>query len=156
VESQFLNPHFHDILAALSDEQAEFLVVGAYALAAHGLVRSTGDLDIWVRPTPENAERVWRALVRFHAPLSSAKVDHFTDPEMVYRMGLPPNGIDILMSISGVDFDDAWSNRLAKDIEGVNVYVIAPRDQIRNKRATGRAKDLIDADWLEKHRPTGS
>jgi hypothetical protein len=121
-------------------------------LAAHGLPQTTGDFDIWVRPTPENAEKVWRALVKFRAPLSSAKVDDFTNAEMIFRMGLPPNGIDILMAVSGVAFEDAWSNRLAKEIEGVTLYVIAPRDQLQNKRATGRAKDMIDADWLAKHR----
>ena len=153
--SPSLNPNFRDILAALSGERAEFLVVGAYALAVHGLLRFTGDLDIWVRPTTENATKVWQALVRFHAPLSSVTVQDFTNPGIGFRMGLPPSRIDILTSISGVSFDEAWPNRLEADVEGIEVFVIGAADQVKNKRASGRPKDVIDADWLERHKLGG-
>jgi len=125
--------------------------VGAYGLAVHGLPRATGDLDIWVRPTPENARRVWQALLRFGAPLASMEVKDFHDPNIVFRMGLPPNQVDLLMSVSGVTFDEAWPNRLERDIEGIKVFVIGRADQVRNKRSTDRPKDKIDADWLEQH-----
>jgi hypothetical protein len=148
-----VNPHFRDILAALSAAGAEFLVVGAYALGVHGLVRATGDLDIWVRATPENARKVWQALVRFGAPLSSVTVQDFTAPDIVFRMGLPPSQIDILTSVSGVTFDAAWPNRVECQVEGVQVFVIGIQDQIENKRATDRPKDKIDADWLERNKP---
>jgi hypothetical protein len=147
-----VNPHFRDMLAVLSAEKAEFLIVGAYALGVHGLLRLTGDLDIWVRPTPENAARVWRALVRFPAPLESMKVEDFCNPDVIFRMGLPPNQIDILMSISGVSFDEAWTNRVQGEMEGVPVFVIGVQDQIQNKRASGRPKDIIDAEWLVRHK----
>jgi hypothetical protein len=144
-----VNRNFHDILFALSAEGVEFLIVGAYALAVHGLPRATGDLDIWVRPTPENARRVWQALLRFGAPLTSMELKDFHDADMVFRMGLPPSQVDILTSISGITFDEAWPNRAEHDVEGIKVPVIACADQIRNKRSTDRPKDKLDADWLE-------
>ena len=150
-----MNPHFREILAALSAEKVEFLIVGAYALGAQGLPRATGDLDVWVRPTPENAKRVWQGLLRFRAPLSSMNESDFVNENNVFRMGRPPNQIDILMSVSGLTFDEAWANRVACEIEGVNVFVLAAKDQIRNKRASGRPKDLVDADWLERHKIKG-
>lgn len=147
-----MNPHFRDILAALSAEGAECLVVGAYALAVHGLPRATGDIDIWVRPTPANAQRVWRALIRFGAPLSGMDVSDFHSPDIVFRMGLPPNQVDLLTSVSGVAFEEAWPGRVAFEVEGIHVFAIGRADQIRNKRAADRPKDRVDADWLEKHR----
>ena len=146
-----MNRNFRDILSALSAEGVEFLIVGAYALAVHGLPRATGDLDIWVRPTQENAQRVWQALLRFGAPLASMEVKDFHTPDIVFRMGLPPSQVDILMSISGVSFEEAWPNRVEKEVEGVGVSVIGRADQIRNKRNTDRPKDKLDADWLERH-----
>ena len=145
-----MNPHFRDILSALSAEEAEFLVVGAYALAAHGLPRATGDLDIWVRPSESNASRVWRALLRFGAPLSAYEVKDFHTPDTVFRMGLPPTQVDLLTTISGVDFDSAWPARVQSEVEGITIHVIGVEDQIRNKRAAGRPKDLLDAVWLER------
>ena len=147
-----MNPHFRDFLAALSAAGAEFLVVGAYALGAHGLVRATADLDIWVRATPENAQKVWRALLQFGAPLSSVNVADFSTPDIVFRMGLPPNQIDILTSISGVAFEQAWPHRVEHSVEGVKVFVIGVQNQIENKRATDRPKDKLDADWLERNK----
>ncbi len=146
-----MNPHFRDILFALSVEEAEFLVVGAFALATHGLPRATGDLDVWVRPTSENAERVWRALLRFGAPLSGYKLADFADCDIIFRMGLPPSQVDLLTSISGVEFEASWQRRVACNVEGVNVFVIGVDDQIQNKRAANRPKDILDADWLEQH-----
>jgi hypothetical protein len=148
-----VNRNFRDILAALSVEGAEFLVVGAYALAVHGLPRATGDLDIWVRPTDANARRVWQALLRFGAPLASMDAMDFQSPDIVFRMGLPPSQVDILTSISGLSFDEAWPNRVEYDLEGIRVFVISRGDQIRNKRRTDRPKDKLDADWLERNAP---
>lgn len=146
-----MNRNFRDILLALSAENVEFLVVGAYALAIHGLVRATGDLDIWINPTPENAKRVWLALLRFGAPLASMQDRDFESTDIVFRMGLPPNQVDLLTSISGLTFDEAWPNRLEQTIEGTLVHVLGRADQLRNKRSTGRPKDKLDADWLDHH-----
>lgn len=144
-----MNPHFRDMLAALCAEKAEFLIVGAYALAAHGVPRATGDIDIWVRPTAENSQRVWRALERFRAPLSQLDVNELTRPNIVFQMGLPPNRIDLLTSITAVEFDSAWQRRKVVRLAELDVPVLGRDDMVRNKRAAGRPKDLADAAWLE-------
>ena len=144
-----MDPDFSDMLSALCAETAEFMVVGAYAMAAHGLPRATGDIDIWVRPTPENARRVWRALERFGAPLSRLKIEDLLDPNTVYQIGVAPHRIDILTSISGVDFESAWSTRKEARLGGLDVHVLGRDQLIENKRASGRPKDLVDLEWLE-------
>ena len=102
-----LNPDFRDLLVALGRENVEYVLVGAYALAFHGAPRATGDIDVFVRPTPENAERTWRALQAFGAPLASSDVEpaDFATPGIVYQIGLPPRRVDLLTAISGVSFD---------------------------------------------------
>jgi hypothetical protein len=137
------------MLSALSAAKADYLVVGAYALAAHGFPRATGDIDLWVRPTKENATRVWQALAEFGAPLSRIVVDDFATPDIVYQIGLAPRRIDLLTSISGLDFDHAWGNHIAVELDGLIVPVIGRKDLIAKKRASGRPKDLADAESLE-------
>jgi hypothetical protein len=144
-----MNPNYRDMLAALSDESAEFLVVGAYAMAAHGYPRATGDMDIWIRPSSENAERVWRALKRFKAPMRNLTIDDLTVPEIVFQIGLAPCRIDVLTSIDGVDFEEAWQRRRRIEVDGQPLAVLSIEDLIRNKRASRRPKDQADAAWLE-------
>jgi hypothetical protein len=141
---------YSDMLSALNDAGVEYLIVGAYALAAHGNVRATGDIDIWVRPTPENAQRVWQALGAFRAPRRDLKPEDFCDPDVVYQIGIPPTRIDILTSIDGVTFDDAWPHRTETTLNGVKLNVLGPKELLFNKRAAGRPKDLADAAWLEE------
>src|SRR6185369_14866762 len=100
------------MLSALSGAGADFLVVGAHALAVHGHPRATGDLDIWVRATPENAQRVWGALASFGVPLADLVIADLSAPGIVFQMGLPPSRIDILTDITGVTFEDAWPRRV--------------------------------------------
>lgn len=145
-----MNRDFAEILGALCDQRAEFLLVGAYAMAAHGVVRATGDIDIWVRPTPENAERVWAALEAFGAPIFNLGKGDLCTPGIVFQMGLPPRRIDLLTSISGVEFGEAWTGRLEMTIEGRTIPVLGRTDLIQNKRCTGRPKDIGDAEQLEK------
>jgi hypothetical protein len=145
-----VNRDFVEILSELSAAGAEFLVVGAHALAAHGRPRATGDLDIWIRPTPENAARVWQALSRFGAPLKDLSVDDLSTPGVVFQIGLAPYRIDILTEISGVSFDEAWPHRIINEFAGQSYAVIGKLELIRNKRAAGRAQDLVDADALER------
>lgn len=145
-----MNRDFAEILFELSAAGADFLIVGAHALAAHGVPRATGDLDIWVRPTAENAERVLVALRRFGAPLSDLTVDDLTRPDTVFQIGLPPSRVDILSGISGVDFAAAWSRRRLVMLDGVQVNVLAREDFIVNKRASGRPKDLLDLALLDE------
>lgn len=144
-----LNPDFRDILSAFSDEQVEYMVVGAYALAAHGYVRATGDLDLWVRRSQENATRVWRALSKFGAPLSGLKLDDFESPGSIVQIGVEPRRIDILTSIDGVDFDEAQPHQNLVELEGLTLPVIGRADLIRNKKASGRPVDRADLAWLE-------
>jgi hypothetical protein len=141
---------FRDLLRELVAAGAEFLVIGAHALSVHGVPRATGDLDVWIRSTPENAERVMRALRSFGAPVEALGMDagDFTRPDVVAQLGVPPYRIDLLTSISGVQFDDAWAERVHGEIAGVHVPVLGRQSFVRNKRATGRTKDLADLESL--------
>lgn len=144
-----LNNNFRDMLNALNDSGAEYLVVGAYALATYGPARATGDMDIWVRPTPENADRVWAALEAFGAPRRNLTRQDLHTPDNVFQIGVAPNRIDILTSISGVEFDEAWKHRKKTRLNGISVLVIGREQLLQNKRAVGRPKDLADVAWLE-------
>jgi hypothetical protein len=140
---------FVEMLSALDAAGAEDLVVGAHALAADGLPRVTGDLEIWVRGTPENARRVLAALRDFGAPLFDLTVEDLCRPETVFQIGVVPIRIDRITSISGVGFEEAWEGRIVVRIEGVTVGVLGRDELIRNKRATGRPKDVFDAEALD-------
>ena len=150
-----LNPDFLDMLSALSAEEAEYLLVGAYALAAHGVPRATGDLDLWVRPTMDNARRVRSALARFGAPLADLSEADLVRPGTVFQVGVAPNRIDVLSSIDGVTFGDAWPARRIVRIEGLDVPVLARHHLIQNKKATGRPQDLADVARLEEDAAEG-
>jgi hypothetical protein len=137
------------MLNALNDAGAEYLVVGAHALGAYGQPRATGDFDIWIRTTPENVDRVWVALDTFGAPRRKLTKEDLCTPDNVYQIGVAPYRIDIVTSITGVEFDDAWVNRNQTTIDGIHVAVISRDDLLKNKRATGRPKDIADIAWLE-------
>jgi hypothetical protein len=145
-----VNPDFSDLLAALLAADARFLVVGAHALAVHGVPRATGDLDVWIAGEPENVDRVWTALGRFGAPMAALGFsrDDLAHPDQVIQIGLPPRRIDLLTSISGVEFPQAWPNRVVKEIASLPVPFIGREDLIRNKRMAARPKDLADLDAL--------
>jgi len=145
-----LNPDFHDILSEFCAARVEFLLVGAYALAAHGLPRATGDIDLWVRPSPENAERVMVAPACFGAPLTQIQASDFAVPGIVFQIGIAPRRVDILTAIDAVGFDEAWAARMEVEIEGLRINVIGRDHLLLNKRASGRPKDLADASWLEE------
>ncbi len=143
-----LNPDFRDMLHALNDADADFLVVGAYAVAAHGHPRATGDLDIWVRADGNNAPKVIAALSAFGAPMDQIKEEDFTSPSIVFQIGVPPGRIDILTEVSGVDFAAAWDSRMSITIDGITIPVLGRADLVANKRASGRPKDWADLDAL--------
>jgi hypothetical protein len=144
-----VNPDFRDLFAALNDADARFLLVGGYALAVHAAPRFTKDLDVWVEPSAANAERVMAALRAFGAPLETVTQDDLSRAGVVFQMGLPPNRIDILTSVDGVSFDQAWPERLTTTYGDQPVPVIGRAHLIANKRATGRPRDALDADLLE-------
>ncbi len=145
-----LNPDYRDILSAFSEEKVEYLLVGAYALAAHGFVRAAGDIDRWTRPSKQNAERVMRALARFGAPLSELSVEDFKTPGIVFQIEVAPGRIDILTMIEGVDFDEAWQDRKEIEVDGIRVHVISKLHLAKNKESSGRPQDKVDLDWLKR------
>ena len=144
-----MNRHFVEMLSELSAAGVEFLVIGAHAVAAHGFLRGTRDLDVWIRPVPENAQRVWRALVSFGAPLSNVTVHDLSTPGTIYQIGTDPMRIDILTAPAGVDFDEAWGNRAMIKVDGHTFPFLGKADLIKSKRAAGRRQDLLDLDHLE-------
>ena len=145
-----MNRDFVEMLSALIEARASFIVVGAHALAAHGVPRATGDLDIWVRNDDENAGRVVAALEAFGAPLFDLTREDLNKPGTIFQIGVPPSRIDILTSISGVSFDEAWPDRTLIDVGGLEVPVLGKKHFITNKRATGRPKDLSDLALLDE------
>lgn len=145
-----LNPDFRDMLSAFTEEDVEFLVVGAYALAAHGVPRATGDLDLWIRRTPENADRVFRALEAFGAPTTDLTREDLVSRDVVFQIGVEPRRIDILTSIDQVDFDAAWTHRETVEIGDLSLPVLGRDDLIANKQALGRPQDLADVARLEE------
>lgn len=149
------NDDFRDLLACLREAHVDYVIVGAHALAAHQLPRATGDLDVLVRPTDDNARRVFHALATFGAPLTAhgVRTADFATPGTVYQLGLPPRRIDVLTSISGVTFDEAWAGRIVVDLHGERMPVLGRDELIRNKRAAGRPKDLADVVALERSAP---
>ena len=140
-----------DLLAAFTAGEVRYLVVGAHALAVHGVPRGTQDLDVWIEPSPENADRAWRALAVFGAPLDTLGVslDDLQRPDTVVQLGLPPDRIDVLTTITGVpDFTVAWTERVELVVRGLRVPFLGRATLLRNKRATGRRKDLADIEAL--------
>jgi hypothetical protein len=143
-----MNPDFVDLLRAFVAADVRFLIVGAYALAHYGRPRATGDLDVWVDATPDNAPRVMQALAAFGAPLADVGERDFAAPGVVFQIGVPPGRIDILTELTDLTFAEAWPDREAGQFGGVTVDFIGRAAFIRNKRATGRAKDLGDIEQL--------
>lgn len=143
-----MNQDFVELLRAFVDADVRFLIVGAYALAIHGRPRATGDLDVWVDPTSENAGRVVRALAAFGAPLKDISEADLSRPGIVYQLGVSPVRIDILTDLTGLTFEEAWRERVRHGFGPIEVNFIGRDAFIRNKRATGRIRDLADIDGI--------
>ena len=144
-----LNPDYYDMLSAFAAEDIRYLLVEAYALAAHERARATGDIDLWVDNSRTNAERVMKALSVFGAPLQNVEARDFESDDIVFQIGVEPRRIDILTAIDAVDFEVAWAERQKAEVAGLMVPVISRRLPFQNKQSTGRLKDLADARWLE-------
>ncbi len=140
-----LHPDFSDLLRAFLDAKVEFLVVGAHALSVHDRARTTKDLDVWIRRNAENAQRTWNALAVFGAPLAELTIEDLTTEDVVFQIGVAPVRIDILTSISGVSFDEAWPNKIEVARDGLRVPFIGVEEFLRNKDASGRDQDRVDA-----------
>ena len=149
-EKQLLNSDFRDILSAFCEEKVEFMLVGAYAVAAHGLPRATGDIDLWIKCSEENAGRVWTALTKFGAPLGNLSTRDFLTSGTVVQLGVTPRRIDILTQITGVNYEDAASTKVLIDLVGISIPVIGLSHLLQNKSAVGRPQDKADVARLEQ------
>jgi hypothetical protein len=147
-----LNPDFRDLLSIFNDHGVEFLVVGAHAVAAHGHVRATKDLDVWVRPHVANAKHVIDALQAFGAPTGAVSEGDFVRPGITFQIGVEPVRIDVITAVDGLTFEPAWEGRVRAEYGGIPVFVLSLQDLIANKRASGRPQDLADIAALERQR----
>lgn len=148
-----LDPDFREFVESFVANEVRFLIVGGYAVAAHGLPRYTGDLDTWIWVNPQNAKRVLHSLEVFGFSGLGLTVDDFTKPDSVVQLGYPPYRIDILTSIEGVEFDDAWPRRVIVAIDDLEVPFIGREDLLTNKRAAGRPQDVADVARLTEQEP---
>ena len=137
-----LNEDYKDILQLLLKEKVKFLIVGAYALGVYGYPRATGDIDIWVEPSQENAKRIFDVLGKFGSPLKEISNKTFATKGIIFQIGVPPRRIDLITEIDGVEFVNAYKNRKMVTLEKLRVPFLSLKDLIRNKQSTGRAKDL--------------
>ena len=144
-----LNRDFSELLSELNTGGARYLLVGGYALSFYGRPRATGDLDLWIDSTLPNAETVFRALANYGAPLEGVTPADFAKPGTVLQIGVSPNRVDILTSLTGLTFEGAWQNRKPISFGDVPLFVISESDFVRNKRSVGRAQDLVDAEEIQ-------
>ncbi len=151
-----LNKDFKEFAELLNSIGVEYIVVGGYALAAHGHPRYTGDLDIWVRPSPDNIARLLQALGSFGFGSLGLSAGDFLEPEAVIQLGYPPQRIDLLTAIDGVTFDTCYPKRVAMKVGDVTLPIIDLASFRTNKRASGRAKDIADLESLDSADPDGS
>ena len=143
------HPDFKDLLALLNEHKVEYVIVGAYALAFHGAPRFTGDIDIYVNPTKDNANRIVSALADFGFGALGLTSEDFQKPDQVVQLGVPPVRIDLITSITGVSWDQASAGKISGSFGDVPVSFLGRAQYIANKKATGRAKDLADIEALE-------
>jgi predicted nucleotidyltransferase len=146
------SPDFKELLRALNEKQAEYLIVGGYAVMKYTEPRFTKDLDVWIRNSTENASKVYEALAEFGAPLRKDGLvpEDFASQDMTYQIGVAPLRIDILTHLSGIEFAEAWPNRVASIFFGVPAHFISLNDLIINKRAAGRSSDLEQLESFQK------
>jgi hypothetical protein len=144
-----LNQDYKEMLSLLLENGVDFLLVGAYAMAAHGFPRATADIDIFVNPTPENAARIFKALAKFGAPLDDVSVSDFSVSGTIFQIGVKPRRIDIITEIDGLSYDGAAEGKETIYVDGISIPVISKKQLIKNKLATGRDKDRLDAQNLQ-------
>jgi hypothetical protein len=144
------NPDYKDLFSIFNAEKVEYLIVGAHAVIFYAEPRYTKDVDIWINPTNENAQKIWRALEKFGAPLLNVEKTDFTVKEMIYQIGIEPNRIDILMDIAGVQFEEAMAQSIQSTYDGIPIRILGKNDLITAKKASGRPQDLLDVERLEK------
>ena len=144
-----LNKDYKEMLLGLLKNEVRFLVVGAYAMAAYGYPRATGDFDIWVDNSEDNSDKLYKALSDFGAPLDNITPKTFCKKGMVFQIGLAPRRIDILTDIDGINFKQAYKSKQDIELDGLVLPFISKSNLIKNKRSTGRDIDIHDAQVLE-------
>lgn len=142
------NSDFRDLLRSFNAAGVKYLVVGGYAVMVHTEPRYTKDLDLWIRPDLENARAVLAALSEFGAPIGGVKPEDFTEPEIFFQIGVDPVRVDIMTSVTGLDFETAWDRKIDVDFSGVQAPVLCRADILAAKVASGRARDRRDARHL--------
>jgi len=147
-----LNEDYKEMLQILLNNEVKFLIVGAYAMGAHGYPRATGDFDIWVEASAENSKKIYKSLSEFGAPLFDITEKTFTEKGIFFQIGIAPRRIDIATHIDGVIFDEAYKTKELIEIENLKIPFISKENLIKNKQSTGREKDRIDADYLKKNK----
>jgi hypothetical protein len=145
-----LNRDFREFVESLNGHDVRYLVVGGYAVAFHGHPRYTKDLDVWVEPTESNAANMMSALAQFGFASIDLTAEDFLKPTQVIQLGYPPNRIDILMQLEGVDFESCYGSRVELEIEGTRVPFIDLVNLRKNKKAVGRYQDLADLENLSE------
>jgi len=148
-----LAPDFSAFFALLDAHRAKYLVVGAYALALHGAPRFTGDIDVLIRPTRDNARAILEAIAAFGFPVGALTADRLCEPEALIEMGVPPLQIHVMSEISGVTWEAAWAGRVEHHGAGRLIPFIGRQELLANKRAAGRAKDVADIEALGERGP---
>ena len=146
----FVNSDFSDLLSLFNGKRVRYMVIGGYAVVQHAEPRFTNDLDLLVGTETSNADAVYSALRDFGAPLSGMTPADFREEGYFYQMGAPPNRVDILMGIPGVEFKEAWKRRVEVDFDGLTVPFICREDLIKAKQAAGRPQDLVDLQALRR------
>jgi hypothetical protein len=144
-----LSKDFKEFISLLNKNDVKYLIVGGYAVALHGHPRYTKDIDIWIEINTENAAKVVMAIKQFGFDSLNLQQDDFLVSDQVIQLGQPPNRIDILSTISGVDFAACYASRLQIEIDGININLIDLNNLKKNKQATGRLQDLADVEKLE-------
>lgn len=145
-----LNKDYKEMLQLLLEEKVEFILVVAYALATYGYPRATGDIDIWVKADENNSKKTYNALAKFGAPLDQINMNDFVIEGVIFQIGVAPRRIDIITKIDGVTYDEANEDKIVVEVEGLKLPVISLDKLIKNKMATGREKDELDAKLLMK------
>ncbi len=145
-----MNSDFVELLRLFNDKKVKYLVVGGYAVIKYAQPRYTGDIDIWIEASEENGARVFQALRDFGAPIDTLTSSDFALTGFFFQMGVPPNRIDILMSLKGISFSDAWNRRVPTKVEGSEFFFISKADLKLAKKAVGRPKDIADLEALNQ------
>lgn len=144
------NSEFRELLSLFRKYDVRYLIVGGYAVMKYSEPRYTKDIDVWIATDTENASLVYAALTEFGAPLANLTASDFTQEGYFYQMGRPPLRVDVMMSLPGVEFEEAWKNRETVELDGLEMWFISRRDLIMAKKASGRPQDKIDLDRLRE------